>query len=285
MEPGVHWKRAPVFSSIAILASACIALCVLATAEAQHHEACTPNYAVFQEGEELVYDVRYLGISLGSIVSRITRIDSSRGFRQIFTEALIRTNRGVPFVTLNTRFRSVLGDSLESAAFNTKEYLSDYSAFKHIEYVYSTRENRVYINEYVERHPRTRKRDTLDLEHKLWQDGLSLLYYARAFAHNSCERDIPVLMYRSKATTSIRFGISRGRVNIKAVRYPVAVNKLDGETGFTGIFGLTGDFEGWFSDDAASIPISAKMHVLIGSVRLELVEWKRAGWKPPRASS
>ena len=49
------------------------------------------------------------------------------------------------------------------------------------------------------------------------------------------------------------------------------------------IFGLTGVFEGWFSDDAASVPISAKMHVLIGSVRIELLRWKRSNWTPPLA--
>jgi hypothetical protein len=92
-------------------------------------------------------------------------------------------------------------------------------------------------------------------------------------------------MYRSKATTSIRFGVERDEVDIDAVKHDIRVMKLEGETGFTGIFGLTGGFEGWFSDDEASVPIVAKMHVLIGSVRIELIKWKRAGWKPPRAAN
>jgi hypothetical protein len=46
---------------------------------------------------------------------------------------------------------------------------------------------------------------------------------------------------------------------------------------------LTGDFEGWFSNDEARVPILAKMKVILGSITIELMRWKRAGWTPPRA--
>jgi hypothetical protein len=61
------------------------------------------------------------------------------------------------------------------------------------------------------------------------------------------------------------------------------VVKFDGKLDFTGIFGLSGEFEGWFSNDEARVPILAKMKVLIGSVTIELMSWKRKGWAPPRA--
>ncbi len=239
--------------------------------------------AMFQQGEELTYEVSYLGIALGSITSRVTVVDSTHEGIRISAEGLVRTYRGVPFVTLNTLFRTRIGDSLASVGFRNKEYIVEDSAFKHIEYIYKPQLDVVYINEYIEHHAGTEKRDTLDLEGKRWQDGLSLLFYARAFAHAKCTKRVPVLMYRSKAITKISFGVDRGEVDIDAIDYDIRTVKLDGETGFTGIFGLTGGFEGWFSDDAASIPIIAKMHVLIGSVRIELMKWKRRGWKPPRA--
>ena len=58
--------------------------------------------------------------------------------------------------------------------------------------------------------------------------------------------------------------------------------RLDGSTDFISVFGLTGYFEGWFSNDEASIPIVAKMKVIIGNVTLKLKSWKRAGWNPPK---
>jgi hypothetical protein len=240
---------------------------------------------VFQQGEELTYRVSYLGIGLGSITSRVVSVDSTRDGVRISAEGLIRTYRGVPFVTLNTLYQSRIDDSLGSSGFRNKEYIVEDSAFKHIEYIYKPGLGVVYINEFIEQKSGSEKRDTLDLEGKRWQDGLSLLFYARAFAHAKCTRHIPVLMYRSKAMTKIRFGVGRDGVDIDAVKYDIGTVKLEGETGFTGIFGLTGGFEGWFSDDGAAIPITAKMHVLIGSVRIELIKWKRKGWKPPRDDS
>ncbi|MEE8115035.1 MAG: DUF3108 domain-containing protein, partial [Nitrososphaerales archaeon] len=74
----------------------------------------------------------------------------------------------------------------------------------------------------------------------------------------------------------------RSTVETDFVDYPVDVIGFEGRAEFVGIFGMTGDFEGWFSTDEARVPILAKMKVIIGSVTLELMQWKRLGWKPPR---
>ncbi|MBN1448326.1 MAG: DUF3108 domain-containing protein [Bacteroidetes bacterium] len=252
-----------------------------ATGSRDVHGRCTPNFGIFVKGERLDYEVSYMGIALGMISSRIVAVDSVGGKLRVQTEALIRTYRGVPFVTLNTLFQSRIGASLQSTAFRNKEYIRDDTVFKYIDYHFPSGKDAVIINETLTDKPGWYRIDTLDLEGKQWQDGLSLLFYARAYARTRCEKEVPVLMYRSKAITTIRFGIGREEEEIDALEHPVRTVKLDGETGFTGIFGLTGGFEGWFSDDSAAVPITAKMHVLIGSVRIELVKWKRSGWSPP----
>ena len=243
----------------------------------------TANMRVFQEGEELAYEVSYLGIGLGAITTRIRSVDSTKTGLRIATECLIRTYRGIPFLSLNTLFQSVVGDSLHTTFFRNKEFLPDDSVYKYIEYTFPKNRSRVYITETVDRHPEWAKRDTIDLEGKHWQDGLSLFFFARAFSHSRQTCRVPVLMYFDKAVTKIRFGLEQENENIDALAYDIRCRRLEGETGFTGIFGLTGGFEGWFSDDAAAVPIRAKMHVYIGSVAIELVKWKRTGWKPPRA--
>ncbi len=242
------------------------------------------NLHVFQEGEELLYEVSYLGMGLGSIRTRVTAVDTTKGRRRFAAECLIRTYHGVPFITLNTLFQSVMGDSLESVFFRNKEYFPEESAYKYIEYTFPKQQNRVFITETFDNNPDWRKQDTLQLEGKRWQDGLSLFFFARALSHTSSLCHVPVLMYFTKATTTVHFGVEKEEEDIDAVDYDIRCRKLEGETGFTGIFGLTGGFEGWFSDDAAAIPIRAKMHVLIGSVHIELIKWKRKGWSPPRAS-
>ena len=274
-----HIPHALLVGAIVLLLFAAAPLA--AQSRAPRSLGCRPNTAMFQQGEELTYEVSYLGMGLGTIRTRVTRVQRRDGGIRVAMEGLIRTYRGVPFVTLNTLFQSQVGSSLQSIAFRNTEYLRDDTVYKHISYTFAPEKGEVYISETVDDNPSWVRDDTLDLEGKHWQDGLSLLFYARAYAHATCRRKVPVLMYRSKAVTTINFGVEREEMDIDAVDDDIRTVKLEGETGFTGIFGLTGGFEGWFSDDVAAVPISAKMHVLIGSVYIELVKWKRSGWSPP----
>lgn len=242
-----------------------------------------PHMGIFAKGEELTYEVSYMSVKLGRIVTRVTAVDSGRQGLRIKTESLIKSYKGVPFVTLSVIFQSTIDRDCASTSFLTREWQQD-TTHKYINYTFPPGKDLVYISEREGNTPIWEKWDTLRLDGKRWQDGLSLLYYARAKAYHARHSEyVPVLMYRSKATTTINFGLPGEWVEIDAVKYPVAAYALDGETGFTGIFGLTGGFEGWFSHDAAAVPLKAKMHVIIGSVKLELIQWKREGWSPPRS--
>jgi hypothetical protein len=127
------------------------------------------------------------------------------------------------------------------------------------------------------------KRDTVEIKTP-YNDGLSLFFYAREQLFSGKKMNIPVLVSEKKADTYIDFANKRTTVEIDAVKYPVDVIEFQGEADFVGVFGLTGEFEGWFSNDAARIPILAKMKVILGSVTLELMGWKRPGWQPPRGA-
>jgi hypothetical protein len=54
-----------------------------------------------------------------------------------------------------------------------------------------------------------------------------------------------------------------------------------GKIHFVGVYGLTGEFMAWLSDDNYRIPLKAKFGVTIGNITLELVKYKRQDWKPP----
>ncbi|MDH7516427.1 MAG: DUF3108 domain-containing protein [Bacteroidota bacterium] len=269
----------------AVLAVAIIALCVGTTpppcAVPQEHKPPAPNFLVFEKGEELTYEVSYLAIRLGTITTRCTAVDTVNGSARYKTECLIRSYRGIPFVNLLTIFQSTVDGRFASVSFSTKERVQD-TLNKYIHYTFPAGRDVVYISERIGNDPIWDHYDTIPLEGKCWQDGLSLLFFARAHAHHRYTARVPVLIYHSKAFTTIRFGVKEEPMEIDAVDYPIATRKLDGETGFTGIFGLTGDFEGWFTRDRASIPVFAKMHVIIGSIRIQLISWKKPHWKPPR---
>ena len=114
---------------------------------------------------------------------------------------------------------------------------------------------------------------------------MSLFYFARAHALEKIQTKIPTFVDTNEVTAKINFGVEHLDEEIDSVKYPIDVIKLDGRADFVGVFGLTGGFEGVFSNDAASIPITARMKVILGSVKVELKSWKRDGWTPPKAAN
>ncbi|MCW8810727.1 MAG: DUF3108 domain-containing protein, partial [Ignavibacteriaceae bacterium] len=116
---------------------------------------------------------------------------------------------------------------------------------------------------------------------KRFQDGLSILFYAMMNQGKDTTLYVPCFVNEKEELTKINFFSEIEPVSIDSVDYQIDCLRLDGETGFVSVYGLTGYFEGWFSNDSFSIPIFAKMHVLIGSVTLELINWNKNLWNPP----
>ena len=141
---------------------------------------------------------------------------------------------------------------------------------------------RVFVEKGVKQRPDAvaKQSDTISTT---YQDGLSLFYYARGNVHTSREVNVPTFVNEKKVNTYINFMNKLGSSEIDAVKYPIETIEFNGRADFVGIFGLTGGFTGWFSNDDAAIPIVAKMKVILGSIRVELVRWNRGGWVPPRA--
>lgn len=240
-----------------------------------------PYTGFFRVGEELTYEVSYLMLSLGTIKSKVVEIDRTSGKPHFKVETHIKSYKGIPFTTINTVFQSTINGAMNSISFGTKEWYKD-TIYKYINYTFDEKKDVVYVSERIGNQKIMQNFDTLKMDGKKYQDGCSLLFYARGhlFAHN--EVHVPTLIYRTKADTYIHFGREHISVDIDAVDYPVDVIKFDGEAGFTGIFGLTGGFKGYFSADSACVPITAQMKVYIGNVNIELIRWKRPGWKPPK---
>jgi len=239
-----------------------------------------PPSHVISDGEELVYNVRYGFIDLGQV--RITTGQTSReqGKTVYRGDAVIQSYKGVPFVDLHAVYasnfdslgfsRHFLGKSQEDDAWSFSEYFFQYEQGRVVMQI-GSRDNVV------------ERRDTLPLETG-YHDGLSLFFYAREKLFSGKKVSIPTLVKEQKGKTLIDFKVERSVLESDFIEYPVDVIGFDGTAGFVGIFGLTGDFEGWFSNDEARVPVKANMKVIIGSVTIELVSWKRRDWSPPRAT-
>ena len=230
------------------------------------------------EGEELVYNVRYGFIDLGQVRIRTHTREQVGGYTTYRTKAFIDSYSGIPFVDLHATFESWIDTLIFPRRFVGKS--KEGKTWEYSRYSFDYELNKVFI-EGGRRDTIVEKRDTMNLEGR-YQDGLSLFFFARDQLRSGKKMDIRCLVKEEKVNAIIDFKNSRTSVEIDPVEYPVDVIPFEGTMEFVGIYGLTGDFEGWFSNDEARVPIMAKMKVIIGSITIELMEWKRPGWIPPR---
>jgi hypothetical protein len=240
----------------------------------------SPAPPLLVPGEELVYNVRYGFIDLGQVRIRTIATEPVGEITTYRTKAYIDSYAAVPFVDLHAIFESWIDPGMFSRKFVGKA--KDGKKWDYARYAFDYPHERVLI-ESGTRDTIVEKRDTLAVTGHT-QDGLSLFFYARDQLRSSGKQNIPCVVTEKNVNTLIDFTGERSSVEVDAIEYPVDVIAFAGTAEFVGIFGLTGDFEGWFSSDDARVPIMARMEVILGSITIELMEWKRAGWTPPRGS-
>lgn len=229
-------------------------------------------------GEELFYEVSFLGIKLGTI-RIVTENPENYNNKSVYkAKAFIDSYEGIPFVDLHAVFNSWFDQSITySHKFNASVKEKDYWLFDRTLYEYDKQQ--IIIEKYKKGEKYfSRKVKT----NKKWNDGLSIFFLAREFTKSGKNIKIPTVMDKDTVYTYINFHGRKENVEIKSIGYPIRTITFNGKAEWTGIYGLTGYFEGWFSDDEASVPIKAKMNVYIGSINIELIKWTRPGWKPPQ---
>ena len=232
-------------------------------------------------GEELFYEVSFLGINLGSI-KLVTEPDEVLNNQKVYkVKAYMTSYKGIPFIDLKSIFESWLDPSVTySHQFISNNYVSNGWDYQKINFDYNkgnvTNQKWFQKKKYYDLTFNTKKK---------WNDGLSLLFTARRFINLKQNIKIPTVMDRDTVITTINFHGKKEKVEIEAVPYPVKTIHFFGKADWTGIYGLSGNFEGWFSDDEAAIPIKAYMKVYVGNVLIELKNWKRKNWNPPKANN
>lgn len=230
-------------------------------------------------GEEITYVVRYGFIKLGEVKLKVLNRKVVNSKEIFSTIAYIDSYSGIPFVDLHQIYYSKVNNSYYSDYFRGLVKKKDYTTFT--EYFFDYQKSKIRIKKgKVE--PEELWTDSTTFAESMFHDGLSIFYYARMNVGKKKSESLPCFVNEEKVFTRVNYYDKVEKLNIDAVDYDIATVRLDGETDFVSVFGLTGYFEGWFSNDEAAVPIIAKMKVIIGNVTLELKSWKRSGWNPPK---
>lgn len=243
----------------------------------QSDPALTHGRTVVGEGEELLYEVTWTFIKLGTIRLQ-TRPDLS-------ARAWIDSYEGLPYVTLHSRYWSQMDSLLYSCGSSSLEQNED-GTWEGLAYSYDLSQNKLAVEKVRQRDPdgqpeeRTPE-DTLSIDRLEFVDGLSIAYFPRRLVHTQRSVDVPTVLHGKLGTTSFFLPGEKTTVDLDAVDYPVRAVEISGLTTVVGVFGMTGDFRGWFSDDPSGVPLKGKLKVLLGSVGIELIRWNKKGWTPP----
>lgn len=254
-----------------MLASLFMGLLVVTTSFAQ---------SFIYPGEDLTYRVSYAGITLGTVRSLTEPYTTFEGKKAIKVKVFINSNPNIPFVSLHSIYQSWM-DSTATYSYNFNASTQiDENLWEFDQYLFDYSKMNLTMETY--RDKKLLKKKEIGIK-KYCNDGSSLLYAARTLVGSKKSIKLPTVIMGDTATTVVNFRGTKQTTDIDAVNYPIMTTYFDGTANWTGVYGLTGGFEGWFSDDAARVPIKAKMKVYIGSVTLELQSWKRGSWQPPKA--
>jgi hypothetical protein len=251
-----------------------------------------PQSKVLDVGEELVYRVYFGFIKLGEVNVKMSNKTTSGGQTVYYAIASIKSYDGIPFVSLNYKFQSEMiskKSDFYSQYFNSTEFKKK-SAEARYNSVSRTDYNFDHENEFIKVKKETdmevERDDTVKFE-KLpkFQDGLSMYYNARIGSLKPKLYKVPVYMNEEESSVNYSFNMNEDVVSTDCADYDIAVIKIEGVALFKGLFGLTGEFTGWLSNDDYRVPIKANFNVVIGKISMELVSYKKTGWTPPKSSN
>ncbi len=237
--------------------------------------------AEYFPGEELQYNVSYSVFDIGLVKMTVIDTATRNGIKVIKGKAFLDSYSGLPFVDLHQVFYSEMDEDAFSQFFITHN-TKDPEKKPYVKYMYDYKKNKFNYEFGTDPEGVISKSGEGPISER-HLDGLSLFYYARQNFKQVKKYSVPVMVNEKSYKTHFNFMNKIGSQDIDAVKYPVETIEFDGTSDFTGVFGLTGYFKGFFSNDDAGIPIVAKMKVILGSVHIELIKWTRPGWVPPKA--
>ncbi len=234
-------------------------------------------------GEVLQYKVKWNFLRLGTITVRTLRDTASPDPSLFRLVMIVESNPDLGVVDIREFNESIVrASNLMSLRFRGKHRYGDNVTEMTFSYDTAHRSAACF-----ERDCRTGGILVADTLHDVppYVEGASLLLYSRSLLHCGRVVRVPTMVGGKLSSTTLDFTGSVEEVDVEGIEWPVRALKYTGEAEWDGgsSAGLSGSFTGWMSDDGAAIPLRAEMHVIVGSITIELEKWNRPGWTPPQA--
>lgn len=228
-------------------------------------------------GEEFQYKVSWSFIRLGTLKLEVADTVRMDGTLLYHLKLNMDSNPVLFFVNIHSVYETFIDEMLRVHLFYANERI-DNILYK-TEYRFDYVSKLIHINMTDIKNPSNTIIDTQPLSHQALFDGTGMVFYARANAHKT-EADTLTAYFEAKyGKVSINFKGKKGAQKIDALQKPMPTYFIDGEVHMKAIAGLSGPFKGWFVIDSQRPPLIAELKVFIGSVKVELEDWR--GWNHP----
>ncbi len=239
------------------------------------------NLAVFQPGERLQYKVKWLFFRIGTIVVETDSVPDAPG--RVKTTISLDSNPDIFFISIHNHYVAIVNSNpVRCEQLRSTERQGNDTLITTYEFVDSLEqilmEQRIFPADTVV------KAEILDSVDRFF-DGTSLFFLARTLLQSGSRYTVPTLVDFDLFTTDITFTDRVVPRSIGSVEWDIETRELYGQANFEGksFAGFSGEFKGWFSNDDAAVPLQAEMNITLGSIDIELEQWSRPGWQPPKA--
>lgn len=109
-------------------------------------------------------------------------------------------------------------------------------------------------------------------------DVLGVIMMMRCLSASGLSVTLPTIISFGIKDTDLKFTDEIKEIKVAALDRPIRARHVEGKAHWKAWAGITGPFNGWFSDDEAAIPLKIYFKIFLGSVKLELEDVHRPDW-------
>lgn len=229
----------------------------------------------WQENEQLTYGVDWTVVRLGKIHLKNLGRENINNHSTYHIRLIIESNPLLFWLDNQSVYDSYITDSLQVVRFLSDEKVDGKLYNARYDFDYDKR--LIYLSMLDKENPENKINKTLAMKPNLY-DGISLIFYARMNSMYVKNDTVSTFIEDKSGDVIFNFKNSGQMSKIDALEKDVKTRFFSGTLKVTGIAGVTGPFEAWFSDDAYRLPVVAYLDVFIGSVKITLEKWNH--WQP-----
>ncbi len=226
--------------------------------------------------ERLEYEVRYLGIRIGTLEAYFARNNQEGRAGHTSGKLVMETFPGIGFLNVYTEYFSDVGPDGYFIA--TQTWTDEGSEWDYNRTVQDPRDHDIRVEEgYADRQFGSASEDpevSSIQPGRPVHDGISFIELVRDRVPHTDRLTTRLVMDDKIHSVPVEVLSRDERISVPVYEEEQEALLAHVELDFEGIHGLRDDLEIWFSNDEDALPLHIRARIIIGSVRVDLVDYE-----------